>query len=317
MANLQLRLELLVQEHGASGALDTAKKQVEGLGQSIKQTAETAAAFWLEGMIVQFGQKLVGTIDESINKTQEFAGQTKALMKIAGGTAEDTGTLLAAFERFGVGVEQAGTSLGIFAKHLLGMHGPLEDFSRGVDEKGKPLKGFAETMRGLGVNFEDARGKFRPMQDVLFDVVDKFKGMENGTEKTALAMRLFGRSGKDMMGVLSQGREGIHEAMEAAAKYGLQLSTKNLADVTAFGLAHKDLDEAMNGLKDPARPGGDPAVRRARHGRRAAGADVQHGHHAGDQGVCRAADPAGQPDPRGHRGGLSVPVRERTAQGSR
>ncbi len=63
----------------------------------------------------------------------------------------------------------------------------------------------------LGVKITDAHGKLRGADDVLFDISDKFKEMPDGVEKSAMAMQLFGKAGKGMIEMLSEGKEGIEE----------------------------------------------------------------------------------------------------------
>src|SRR5215471_473828 len=248
-------------------AADSAAKHVKNIGPAAEEAAsrssgplsklsgalgdigKMAAGFAVGNLAMQLGQGLQQQISGSIEKAQEFTGAVKSLQMITGAAPEQLSGVVAAFERFGVSTQQASTSLGIFSRQITKTPIDLEELGSGLDANGKPLKGFADVMHDLGVNTEDSTGKTRPMIDVLMQTADKFKEMGKGTEATADAMVMFGRSGKAMLPLLMQGSEGIKEAADTAAKFGMQLTAENMAQVKDFGMANKDLGEAMNGLK--------------------------------------------------------------------
>src|SRR5215471_1353354 len=248
-------------------AADSAAKHVKNIGPAAEEAAsrssgplsklsgalgdigKMAAGFAVGNLAMQLGQGLQQQISGSIEKAQEFTGAVKSLQMITGAAPEQLSGVVAAFERFGVSTQQASTSLGIFSRQITKTPIDLEELGSGLDANGKPLKGFADVMHDLGVNTEDSTGKTRPMIDVLMQTADKFKELGKGTEATADAMVMFGRSGKAMLPLLMQGSEGIKEAADTAAKFGMQLTAENMAQVKDFGMANKDLGEAMNGLK--------------------------------------------------------------------
>lgn len=111
------------------------------------------------------------------------------------------------------------------------------------------IEGSSGAFMTLGIQTEDAEGKTRSFNDILKDTADKFKDMPNGPEKTATALELFGKSGKDMIKVLDLGSEGIQELEENADKLGLTLSSKTLDSVSKYVKAQKDLTDSSNALK--------------------------------------------------------------------
>lgn len=60
-----------------------------------------------------------------------------------------------------------------------------------------------EVFSRLGVSVTDAAGQLRPTEDVLLDLADAFAAMPDGAEKSALAVKLFGKSGVEL--ILNQG----------------------------------------------------------------------------------------------------------------
>jgi Flp pilus assembly pilin Flp len=70
----------------------------------------------------------------------------------------------------------------------------------------------ADAFQKLGINVRDSNGQIRASEDVLLDIADKFKTMENGTVKADLAYKLFGaRVGADLIPLLNQGSEAINK----------------------------------------------------------------------------------------------------------
>jgi len=86
----------------------------------------------------------------------------------------------------------------------------------------------------IGVSVRDANGNMRDSEGVFGDIADVFAGMEDGAAKTALAVKLFGKSGMDMIPALNAGKEGLKQASEEAEKYGLIVSGKVLPGAEEF-----------------------------------------------------------------------------------
>jgi uncharacterized protein YukE len=66
--------------------------------------------------------------------------------------------------------------------------------------------------------------QLRPMEDILADVADKFQKMPDGAQKTALAIELFGRSGRLLVPLLNEGKDGVQHLMEEFARLGVTLT---------------------------------------------------------------------------------------------
>lgn len=76
----------------------------------------------------------------------------------------------------------------------------------------------------LGISVKDSSGHLKGTDEMLLEVSDKFAGMEDGAGKTALAMRLFGRAGADLIPLLNQGAAGIAATVEEARRLGVVFS---------------------------------------------------------------------------------------------
>jgi len=101
----------------------------------------------------------------------------------------------------------------------------------------------------LGISVVDAQGNTKDFNTLLLDTADKFKAMKDGSEKTTLAMDLFGRAGKDMIPILNQGSQGIQDLEAQADKLGLTLNATTIDAVSKYIKAQKDLKDSTNALK--------------------------------------------------------------------
>ena len=62
----------------------------------------------------------------------------------------------------------------------------------------------AKAFKALGISVKDNEGNLRSSEEVFLDVADKFSKMEDGAGKTTLAIKLFGKSGADLIPLLNQ-----------------------------------------------------------------------------------------------------------------
>jgi hypothetical protein len=90
-------------------------------------------------------------------------------------------------------------------------------------------KGAQDTFKRLGVDWQDAAGKMKSSDQLLLDMADRFSKMPDGIEKTALATKVFGKAGMDLIPFLNQGREGIEELMVEAERLGIVIDNKTAA----------------------------------------------------------------------------------------
>lgn len=107
----------------------------------------------------------------------------------------------------------------------------------------------ADSFAKLGIKTTDAQGKQKDFNTILFEVADKFKDMPNGIDKTALAMELFGRQGKEMIKVLNLGSGGIKELEDQADKLGLTLNEKTIGAISRLVKSQKDLKQQTDAVK--------------------------------------------------------------------
>ena len=85
----------------------------------------------------------------------------------------------------------------------------LKTFARTSYEAAQGVATYADAYATLGVSVKKADGSLKASDDLLKEIADKFKDLPNGPEKAAIAMRLFGKSGADMITLLNGGSEAL------------------------------------------------------------------------------------------------------------
>ena len=98
---------------------------------------------------------------------------------------------------------QSGTTLEAIAKGVKGLSGVMMDH-------GTELK-------KLGITATTTDGAFQQFADI-------FSKMPDGMEKSNLAVKVFGKSGMDLIPMLNMGSAGLAEAAEKSAKYAVALA---------------------------------------------------------------------------------------------
>jgi hypothetical protein len=113
--------------------------------------------------------------------------------------------------------------------------------SRSSPVPGKLNKALAEAAAGnvevsnafkaLGINVLDSVGNTKLADVALAEIADKFAKLADGPEKVALAIKLFGKAGADMIPILNEGGASLLANVEYFKRYsGVTLETAAAAD---------------------------------------------------------------------------------------
>lgn len=101
----------------------------------------------------------------------------------------------------------------------------------------------------LGVSVIDANGNLRDSEDVYWEVIDALGGIQNETERDALAMQLFGKSAQDLNPLIAQGSEGIAALTDEAHRMGAVLSEESIAKLGVFDDSVQRLKQGSEAAK--------------------------------------------------------------------
>lgn len=110
----------------------------------------------------------------------------------------------------------------------------IKGLSQNIVEANTGVGDGAQVFEALGISVKNADGSVKSTEVVLLQVADVFANLEDGAVKTALAVKLFGKSGMDMIPFLNQGAAGINQLTTEAERLGLKLTTETARSAEAF-----------------------------------------------------------------------------------
>jgi len=175
-----------------------------GFGQirssALKLGGVLAGAFSVRE-IIHFGQEALDTGDRLSKMSQSI-----------GISVETLSALSYAAKLSDIDLEGLAKSAGILSRNMFDAQG-------GTGEA-------AEAFNALGINVEGADRNLLSSDKVMGKIADRFAGMEDGATKTGLAMKIFGKSGAEMIPLLNQGSAALAGMKEEAEKLGLVVSTE-------------------------------------------------------------------------------------------
>ena len=132
-----------------------------------------------------------------------------------------TGLSTDTLEKYSAVSELADVSLETFT-------GSLAKTTKAMSEAQNGSAKYVEAYDKLGVKVTDANGNLRDSEDVYWETIDALKGIENETERDALAMELFGKKAQDLNTIVEMGSEGFKDLEQKAVDMGAVLGGEGL-----------------------------------------------------------------------------------------
>ena len=201
--------------------IKSAKDKAESLASGFKKTGAALTAVGLPFLLLA---------KQAINTADEFA---KMSQKVGVSVETLSGLSFAA--------NLAGTNIGTVERGLGLLSRNLDDYAGGVGEA-------KESFSFLGISAVDLEGNLRSTDKVLFEMADRFKEMPDGTKKTALAMDILGKSGKDLIPLLNEGSDGLRDMLDEAGALGQVLSTETAQSAERFNDSLERLKTSLGGV---------------------------------------------------------------------
>lgn len=173
---------------------------ITDMGRAARATEQTSQR--IRRAATQIGAALGAGIATQATAAAAAIGDAIRAADQIGEAAERTGFTTEALSRLGYAAQLSGSSLETLERGVVRLARQQVEAARGNETA-------ARTFENFGISITDAEGGLRSTEAVLLDLADVFQQLPAGVEKTALATELFGRSGTELVGTLSRGREGI------------------------------------------------------------------------------------------------------------
>lgn len=126
----------------------------------------------------------------------------------------------------------------------------LQKASRNIVEASKGTGEAADAFDALGIRVTDGTGKLKTAEQIMLEVADKFADMEDGAQKTALAMDIFGKSGAGMIPLLNQGSRAIQGQRKEAEQLGATWTTEQARLAETFNDSLTRIEAGLTGFRN-------------------------------------------------------------------
>lgn len=211
-----------------TGSFETDSKRAEKRLRDMEKTAKQV------GIAIGAAFATVGTALTVM--TKNAIDNADALRDLSIRTGESTELLSA----YGYAASQTGTDVETLAKGL-------KVLSKNAADALNPTSEQSKVFAALGIDVKDATGNLRKLGDLIPDIADRFKMMEDGTTKAALAQALFGKAGLELTEFLNQGSDGLGEFTEKAKALGIVVDGQTAAAADNFNDTLGDLKALSEG----------------------------------------------------------------------
>src|SRR3972149_2646576 len=124
----------------------------------------------------------------------------------------------------------------------------LKKLSVNVVDAGRGVCDAKDAFNALGISAKDSKGDMQTSDVILLQVAERFKNMEDGIGKTALAVKIFGKAGADLIPLLNQGASGIKAATDEAKAFGLVIDKESSVAAEEFNDNITRMTELMSGV---------------------------------------------------------------------
>ena len=236
------------------------------LGNGLKATAQFKALSLLFGKIKdsKFGEavsKWAGSVKTAIGENiKAIKAWVKTIIYVIGaitavvfsvsklGDSIDKGSQrmnmsAKQYQKWAYAMELSGSSIEELREGYNQMSGQISQAVNGTKESQKAFQ-------RLGVNLKDTKGNLRSTGDIFEDVVVSLQNMDNATERTALAYKLFGESVSKLNPLLNNNANLLREVVRTQNALGSQMSDNLVAESAKFQDAIATLGQAWQGFKN-------------------------------------------------------------------
>lgn len=254
------------------GAVDNATYKLLAINDKFKKFAEpfskVKTAFKTLGEESGIG-KLANSLGKVGKAGKEFSSELFEAAAKFTGLAVGAG---AALYELVHGFSEAGDNINTMSKQLGLSTDQFQEYSyaalkANVDQEtfnssmGKFSKGIAEAAAGtgealigfnaLGISVRDnITGKIKPLDQLLPQVADKMKNIQNQSLRNAIAAKLFGKEGAKLNGIFNEGSDGLKRLAKEAHSVGAVMSPEQIKTAAEFDDGVKSITATLLGVRN-------------------------------------------------------------------
>ena len=96
----------------------------------------------------------------------------------------------------------------------------LTKLNKGIAETANGTGEVSKSFSAMGISVKNADGSLKNSAQVLNDIAEKFATYQDGANKSALAIQIFGKSGAELIPLLNQGSDGLKRMGDELERLG-------------------------------------------------------------------------------------------------
>ena len=236
------------------------------LGNGLKQTAQFKALSLLfrkikDSKLGEAVEKWSGSVKTALKENiKAIKAWVKTIIYVAGAIT----AVVFSVSKLGDSIDKGSQRMNMSAKqyqkwaYAMALSGSsIEELREGYNQMSgqisQAVNGTKESQKAfqrLGVNLKDTKGNLRSTGDIFEDVVVSLQNMDNATERTALAYKLFGESVSKLNPLLNNNANFLREVVRTQNALGSQMSDNLVAESAKFQDAITTLGQAWQGFKN-------------------------------------------------------------------
>ena len=216
------RIQTAVRQVGRQTGLDRVGRQMRLVGRQVGRVGVEAGRF-----ARRFGLAMGAAGGAVLLFTQRYANIADTAQKMAdriGIGVEEMQRLSHAFDLGGISVNQSQRAMLYFTARI-------GEATRGTGEA-------AEVFKAMGISIEDTNGEIKNSGDLFNEVADAMQNQVSPAKRAYAAQMLFGRAGRQMVKVLSEGSAEIR-------KQGRELDDYRLISESEARAAEEYIDQQL------------------------------------------------------------------------
>lgn len=180
--------------------------KVNGIVGNTMANVEKMVSSAKEALVGLGAVSLAAGFGASVRAALELADSMGKLAQRSGVAVEDLTRLQYAARLSGVGTEAMATG--------------LKKLNVSIAEAASGSKEQNEAFKALGISVVDTSGRMKSADRILVEMAEAFSNAEDGAGKTAVAVKLLGKAGDEMIPLLNAGADELEKLTKEADKLG-------------------------------------------------------------------------------------------------
>jgi septal ring factor EnvC (AmiA/AmiB activator) len=251
---LEAKLKGLTAEHKAAGkAADEEEREIAKVTKAIKpyqrETGESTEKTNKFGAALKTAGMAIGAAAVAIGAATIAAG--KSLFDMGMATSDAANEVDKMSQKMGLsrqGYQEWKYILDQNGKSIENLTGSFKYFQVGLSKTGDDAKKMEANLSKLGLSLSDLQGM--STEDAYEKLIKAFQGMEEGAEKSALAVSLLGgRYGVELMPMLNSTAEEMDALRQRAHELGAVMSNETIDAGVHLNNSMTDLKTAFRGVR--------------------------------------------------------------------